>query len=448
MLPTVGRLLRACRGPCINPFLEFGGKAFISSAMPPHLEPGKASTLADEARLPPHANYTESPTTFYAQQALECADINPGIQKAIIHPDGELTVALPVPNAQGEIELFNAHLVMHNNARGPFLGGLMYHPDVTLDALRSLAALNTWKFALFDLPLGGAKMGVPCDPRGMEIRMQEKLTRKLTSAMGPCLGPTLCIPSADIGTDERHMAFIFDQFAKQKGFSPGVVTGKPLSLHGSYGRDSAGGRGACIAARMFLKAYLKKPLPGTTVTIQGFGKIGAWTAQLLQEAGAKVIGVSSAETAVYNENGLDIKALREHVSQGRYLAEFPEGTAIAGTVNADNVHRLQSRMVLEASNGGITVEANKVLADKGVPVCPDLFSAGGAGIVSFFEWTQNLQQMRWDEDEILRMQERTMEQAFESMRRYHDQGGLSWRTSAYMVALQRLAAADAQRGHD
>mmetsp|Transcript_28219 Transcript_28219/g.71949 ORF Transcript_28219/g.71949 Transcript_28219/m.71949 type:complete len:464 (-) Transcript_28219:476-1867(-) len=418
---------------------------------------------------PDQPKYELMATAVYVHEALEQMDgkVNPGIVKSILHPDREMTVQLPVPMDSGEIELFSAHLVQHNNSRGPFKGGVIFHQDVTLEGMRSLAALNTWKTAIMDVPFGGAKGGVAVDPRLLSVREQEKLTRKMVSALQHILGPVVCVPAPDIGTDERHMAWIFDQFSRIRGYSPAVVSGKPLWLHGIHGRESAAGRGAAITTREFMKKIMRSRVAGSTFIVQGFGKVGSWAAELVTEQGGKVIAVASSETAVFNEAGLDIAALRAHVASGKYLAEYPGGTAIpndasfleipcdvvipaavAGTINADTAPKLQCSAVVEAANAGITPEGNAILARRGIPVCPDLVTSGGGVVMSFFEWVQNMQNMQWDQEEVFRRQESYMTAAFTAMHHLARDRGVPLRTAAYMVALERLARSAGNRGHE
>eukprot|EP00775_Hariotina_reticulata_P010391 gene10391-10549_t len=252
-----------------------------------------------------------------ALRAMEILEIHPKLQEAILNPDKKLSVELRVPMDNGEVEVFMAHRVQHNNSRGPFKGGFKYHPEASLDDVESLASLNTWKTAAMDVPFGGAKGGVVVDPTNLSARELEKLTRKLVQSMKEVLGPWTDIPAPDIGTDERVMAWIFDEFSKHKGFSPAVVTGKPLHLHGSRGRDTATGRGVLYAAREFLKSSLYTKVQDCSFVIQGFGKVGGWTARFLHEAGGRVVAVSDSKGATLNEKGLDIPRLQGRTASNR-----------------------------------------------------------------------------------------------------------------------------------
>ncbi|EFJ44182.1 hypothetical protein VOLCADRAFT_65188 [Volvox carteri f. nagariensis] len=414
-------------------------------------------------------------TSVYVKEASEAAfnilDFDPQVEKAILNPDREVKVNLVVPMDNGEVNMYDAYRVQHNNVLGPFKGGIIFHPAVNLENMRSLASLNTWKFALLNVQFGGSKGGVAVDPRTLTDREVEKLTRKYVQALQEVIGPRTDIPAPDINTDERHMAWIFDQYSKLRGFTPAAVTGKPTWLHGIVGRDSAGGRGAAYSTREFMTRTLRRKVAGSSFLIQqGFGKLGSWTAQILQqELGAKIVGVSCSETAVYNENGLDIAALRAHVVQGGLLKDFAGGTgvpnddnfldlpadvlipcAVDGTIHKDNVARcLHFKAVVEAANSALTPDADAVLREHGIPVLPDIYANGGAVIVSFFEWVQNNQNLQWEEDEVKRELDRYLTDAYNALLREQEQYGtsLSLRTAGYLVALKRLQQAELVRGH-
>ncbi|GIL69837.1 hypothetical protein Vretimale_10115 [Volvox reticuliferus] len=413
---------------------------------------------------------TYGQTSVYVKEALNILDFDPQIEKAILNPDREVKVNLVIPMDNGEVNMYDAYRVQHNNVLGPFKGGIIFHPAVNLENMRSLASLNTWKFALLNVQFGGSKGGVAVDPRTLSDREMEKLTRKYVQALQEVIGPRTDIPAPDINTSEKHMAWIFDQYSKLRGFAPAAVTGKPQWLHGIVGRDSAGGRGAAYATREFMTRTLRRKVAGSTFLIQGFGKLGSWTAQILQqEMGAKIVGVSCSETAVYNEDGLDIAALRNHVAQGGLLKDFPGGTgvsncdtfldipadvlipcAVDGTIHKGNVERcLHLKAIVEAANSALTPDADMVLRQHGIPVLPDIFANGGAVIVSFFEWVQNNQNLQWEEDEVKRELDRYLTDAYDALLREQQQYGssLSLRTAGYLVALKRLQRAELVRGH-
>jgi glutamate dehydrogenase (NAD(P)+) len=297
--------------------------------------------------------------------------------------------------------------VQHDDSRGPFKGGLRYHPAVDLDDVRSLASLMTWKTAVMDIPFGGAKGGITLDPAKLSERELERVTRKLVQAIKDVIGPHVDIPAPDMNTGPREMAWIMDEYGKYAGFAPGIVTGKPVHLHGSLGREAATGRGTVIAARELLRAAGAGELAGKAVAIQGFGNVGAWAAELFAEAGAAVVAVSDAFGAVRSEDGargLDVPALRAHVAAGGALAAFSGGTAfppgeilatrcdvlvpaaIGGVLGEAEAERVDARFVVEAANAPTTPGGDAVLRARGIPVLPDILTNGGGVTVSFFEW--------------------------------------------------------------
>ncbi|PNH10330.1 Glutamate dehydrogenase A, partial [Tetrabaena socialis] len=389
-------------------------------------QPARCCGLAAGARACTTTTPTYGRTSVYIKEALGLLDFDPQVEKAILNPDREVKVNLVVPMDNGEVNMYDAYRVQHNNTLGPFKGGLIYHENVSLDNMRSLASLNTWKFALLGVEFGGSKGGVAVDPRGLSEHEVEKLTRKYVQAMREVLGPRIDIPAPDINTDERHMAWLFDEFSKLKGFAPAAVTGW---------------------CRL------------------GFGKLGSWTAQILQqEMGAKIVGVSCSETAVYNEAGLDVAALRAHVAKGGLLKDFAGGTAVPnddtfldlpadvlipcavdGTINSGNVERCKHfKAVVEAANSALTPEADAVLRQCGVPVLPDILANGGTVVVSFFEQVQNNQLMQWEEEDVRRELDRYITDAYDALLREREQHGSSMplRTAGYMVALKRLQRAE------
>mmetsp|Transcript_3026 Transcript_3026/g.8249 ORF Transcript_3026/g.8249 Transcript_3026/m.8249 type:complete len:372 (-) Transcript_3026:776-1891(-) len=366
----------------------------------------------------------------------------------------------------GEIEVFNAFRVQHNNSRGPFKGGLRFHPQVDIDDVRSLASLMTWKTAVMDIPFGGAKGGIAVDPKSMSEREVEKLTRKLVVAIKEVIGTYEDIPAPDMNTGAREMAWFFDEYSKYKGFNPGVVTGKPVYLHGSLGREAATGRGTVFATRELLRALHMGKISDMTYVIQGFGNVGAWAAQIYSEMGGKVTAVSDASGGIHNASGLDIPKLRAFVAAGNRLTEFPDAeridgkelltmpcdvlvpAAMGGVITESNAHKLQCRVVVEAANGPTTPEADLILRDRGITVLPDIYTNGGGVTVSFFEWVQNLQNFKWEEDEVNRKLDRKMTDAFRNIWEIHTNRNIPLRTAAFVLALQKVVQAEVHRGFD
>lgn len=388
------------------------------------------------------------------------------LQRLLLTPQREVLVELVITKDNGEIETFNAYRVQHDDSRGPYKGGLRYHPQVDLDDVRSLASLMTWKTAVMDIPFGGAKGGITVDPKTLSERELEKLTRKLVQSIKDVIGPHEDIPAPDMNTDGRVMSWFFDEYSKFEGFSPGVVTGKPVHLHGSLGREAATGRGTVFATRELLKHSGQGSIAGKSIVVQGFGNVGAWAAQIFAEQGATVIAVSDAFGAVRNDKGLDVPALRQHLAGGGSLDSFQEGSsiskdevlfvpcdvlvpaAIGNVITAENADQLQCKFVVEAANGPTTPEGDQKLRTRGIVVLPDIYTNGGGVTVSFFEWVQNLQNFRWEEDDVNAKLDRAMTEAFLQIWAIHQQKRIPLRTAAFVQALQKVTRAHIHRGFD
>ncbi|KAH7617205.1 hypothetical protein Ndes2526B_g07798 [Nannochloris sp. 'desiccata'] len=422
-----------------------------------------AHPCADQQR---HASSHSENTNTFIKEALQHLEYPDRLQKLLLTPEREVAVELAILRDNGEVATFNAYRVQHDNSRGPYKGGMRYHPAVDIDDVRSLASLMTWKTAVMDIPFGGAKGGVTVDPKSLSERELEILTRKLVQALRPIMGTYEDIPAPDMNTGAREMAWIFDEFSKFAGYSPGIVTGKPVWLHGSLGREAATGRGTVFAIRELLKAMGLGDIFGKTFVIQGFGNVGSWAAQVLHEYGGKVVAVADAFGAVANERGLDIPNLRHHLGEGHSLASFPDGVsipldtilgvpcdvlipaAIGGVITAETVGQLQCKAVAEAANGPTTPEADQELRRRGIIALPDIYTNGGGVTVSFFEWVQNLQNFKWTEQEVNEKLDRAMTEAFANIWKVHQDTGLPLRTSAFVTALQRVTRARIHRGFD
>jgi glutamate dehydrogenase (NAD(P)+) len=399
-------------------------------------------------------------------QALQHLEYPPRLQKLLLTPEREVSVELAILRDDGEVATYQAYRVQHDNSRGPYKGGMRYHPAVDLDDVRSLASLMTWKTAVMDIPFGGAKGGVTVDPKTLSERELEILTRKLVQALRPIMGTYEDIPAPDMNTGAREMAWIFDEFSKFAGFSPGIVTGKPVWLHGSLGREAATGRGTVFAIRELLRALGMGEIKGKTFAVMGFGNVGSWCSQVLYDYGGKVIAVADALGGVANERGLDIPELRRHASENHSLSSFPDGVAIpkesilsvpcdvlipaalGGVITEDNVDTLQCKVVVEAANGPTTPGADKILRSRGIVALPDIYTNGGGVTVSFFEWVQNLQNFKWTEEEVNLKLDKAMTDAFMEIWAVHKETGLPLRTAAFVKALQRVTRARIHRGFD
>mmetsp|Transcript_6808 Transcript_6808/g.18855 ORF Transcript_6808/g.18855 Transcript_6808/m.18855 type:complete len:443 (-) Transcript_6808:1240-2568(-) len=405
-------------------------------------------------------------TNMFITEALEHLQYPERLRKMLLEPVREVSVELELLMDSGEVDTFKAYRVQHSDDRGPFKGGLRYHPQVDIDDVRSLASLMTWKTAVMDIPFGGAKGGITVDPTTLSEREMEGLTRKLVQALKPVLGVYEDIPAPDMNTGGREMAWIFDEYSKYAGFSPGVVTGKPVWLHGSLGRDAATGRGTVFAIREALAALGRGKIEDKTCVIQGFGNVGSWAAEILHEHGGKVVAVADAFGAVANESGLDVPRLRKHVQDQHSLASFPDGKAIekesilevpcdvlipaalGGVITAENAGRIQAKMIAEAANGPTTCEADQVLRERGVPIVPDIYTNGGGVTVSFFEWVQNLQNFKWTEQEVNEKLDFRMTESFRDLWEISTSENLPLRTSAFVLALQRVTRARVHRGFE
>mmetsp|Transcript_21565 Transcript_21565/g.59934 ORF Transcript_21565/g.59934 Transcript_21565/m.59934 type:complete len:452 (+) Transcript_21565:314-1669(+) len=409
-----------------------------------------------------HAENTNS----FIKEALDALGYPQKLQNLLLEADREVQLNLAITRDTGEVNTFKAFRVQHNCSRGPYKGGLRYHPEVNMDDVRSLASLMTWKTALLDIPFGGAKGGICVNVKDLSERELEKLTRRFVQKCRDVIGPLEDIPAPDMNTDGRVMGWIFDEYTKYKGFHPGVVTGKPVFMHGSLGREAATGRGVMFGIRELLKAYSSKGIDGHSFVFQGFGNVGAWAAELAMEKGGIVVAVSDADSAIYNEAGLDIPALRQHVAQKNPLSEFPGGTAldvkellytpcdvlvpaaVGGVITEANASRLQCQFVAEAANGPITPDGDLILRERGIPVLPDIYCNAGGVTVSFFEWVQNLQNLRWDEQEINMRLDRKMTDAFKEVWTIHQSQGVPLRVAAFMKALERVTQSTVARGFD
>ncbi|CAN5224306.1 Glu/Leu/Phe/Val dehydrogenase [soil metagenome] len=373
-------------------------------------------------------------------------------------------VSIPVAMDDGSVEVFAGYRVTHNIARGPSKGGIRYHPDVTLDEVKSLSMWMTWKCALMALPFGGAKGGVVCDPKSLSASELERMTRRYTSEIINDIGPERDIPAPDVGTDGRVMAWIFETYSMNKGHSVlGVVTGKPLSIGGSLGREEATARGSlyCIQA---LSVKEGKRVSDYTVSIQGFGNVGAHLARLLHGEGATVVAVSDSRGGVYNPMGIDIPAALAHKQEAGTLTGLANADpvtneelvelecdifapcALEQVVTAENADRVRATIVCEGANGPVTPAADAILEDRGILVLPDVLANAGGVIVSYFEWVQGLQEYFWREDEVNAKLHDIVGRAFEETWQTRASRDTTMRMAAYGIAVQRVAEATTTRG--
>ncbi|MBD2104149.1 Glu/Leu/Phe/Val dehydrogenase [Leptolyngbya sp. FACHB-261] len=401
----------------------------------------------------------------YLEEAAKELQLDSGLLAILSSPRKVVTVSVPVKLDSGEVRVLVGHRVQHCNILGPYKGGTRYHPAVTLQEVSALAMLMTWKCALLGIPYGGAKGGIALDPNQYSVGELERVTRRYTSELINDIGPAVDIPAPDMGTSSREMAWMMDTYSMNVGHAvPGVVTGKPLSIGGSRGRDLATGRGVMIVVREAL-AERGLSLAGVRVVIQGFGNVGGAAAQLLHDAGAKVLAVSNGRGGIFCETGLDIPALNVYVAQNRQvLAGFPGSIAISNAelltlpcdvlipaalenqITEENVARVQATIVAEAANGPVTLAADRALEARGVTVLPDILANAGGVVVSYLEWVQGLSYVFWDEERVNQEMEGLMVQAYRQVTHQAKLRQVPLRLAAYTLGVGRVAQALADRG--
>ncbi len=396
--------------------------------------------------------------------AAEKCGLEVGLREVLRRPRRALSLSLPVKMDDGTIRVFDGYRVQHSSARGPCKGGIRYHPDVTFDEVKALAAWMTWKCAIVNLPFGGAKGGIVCDPRKLSKDELERLTRRYAYEISPIIGPDKDIPAPDVYTDSQVMAWIMDTYSMTHGSSaPGVVTGKPLFLGGSLGRNEATARGCLFVIRSACEVSGIK-LNRATVAIQGFGNAGSIAAELLAAAGATVIAVSDSRGGILNRAGLNVPELLTHKKKTGSVSGFPNSdpisneallelqcdilipAALENQITLENVDRVQARIVAEAANGPTTPDADAILHQRGVLLIPDILANAGGVTVSYFEWVQDLQELFWDEDDVNRRLERVMVKAFTDVHASAKKYNVDMRTGAYIVGIERVANAMRTRG--
>jgi len=423
----------------------------------------EALTIAAPATMEQETNPWEAQASRFDEAARKLK-LDDGIWKVLSYPAREVIVHIPVQMDDGRIEVFTGYRVQHSNARGPCKGGIRYAPDVSLDEVRALASWMTWKCAVVNIPFGGAKGGVICDPKAMSQGELERMTRRYTASLIEFIGPEKDVPAPDMNTNEQTMAWIMDTYSMHMGQTvTGVVTGKPVNIGGSRGRREATGRGICIVTGQALK-HLNMVPEETTVIVQGFGNVGSNAALLLWEKGYKVIGIGEFDGALFNPDGIDISELMEwkarkgtiHGFAGAQPADKDElilrpcdvliPAATENVITSKNAERIQARILVEGANGPTTVKADKVLEAKGVFVVPDILANAGGVTTSYFEWVQDRMGYFWTEDEVNQRLERIMVDSFNDVLHYAVAHGVNNRIAAYMLAIDRVAYTTKQRG--
>lgn len=391
-------------------------------------------------------------------------NLEPGLYKVLRNPEKQIIVSIPVLMDTGETEVFTGIRVLYNTSRGPGKGGIRFDLNVTLDEVTALAAWMTWKCAVVNVPFGGAKGGVVCDPLHMSAGELERLTRRYTANIIEILGPDSDVPAPDVNTNERVMAWIMDTYSMHKRHTvTAVVTGKPVEMGGSLGRREATGRGCMLVTREALRKA-GMPVEGTRVAIQGFGNVGSVSAYLMAREGMQIVAVSDKEGGIYRPDGLDLPEVLEHVRQHRYLRTYANAehignadlltldcdvlvpAALENVITSKNADRIRARIITEGANGPTTANADRILADKGVLVIPDILANAGGVTVSYFEWVQDRGGYFWDEEMVNQRLERIMVESFAAVAAMADQHQVTLRTAAYMVAINRVASVHRLRG--
>ena len=432
--------------------------------------------MATDYRIPAHKlvrpdkdSFLDEENPFEAMmsrfdKAAELLDLEPGLYKVLRQAEKQVIVSIPVMRDSGEVDVFEGYRVLYNTSRGPAKGGIRFDLNVTLEEVKALAAWMTWKCAVVNIPFGGAKGGVRCDPLAMSGAELEKLTRRYTSGIINMLGPDSDVPAPDVNTNERVMAWIMDTYSMHVGHTTtAVVTGKPVELGGSLGRREATGRGCMIVTKEALQ-HLGKPVKGTSVAVQGFGNVGSVAAQLLAKEGCKIVAIGDRSVSLYNKNGIDIDDAIAYVKKHKNLEGYAKGDLITGaellTLDVDvllpaalenvittrNAAEIKARIICEGANGPTTAAADSILDENGVFVIPDILANAGGVTVSYFEWVQDRGGYFWPEDLVNERLETIMKRSFHDVLDLSRQSRVNLRTAAYMLAISRVASVHRLRG--
>lgn len=399
---------------------------------------------------------------YYFNKAADVLNLSNRLREILWAPIRTIKVDLVIDDDDGKLQHYQGYRVQHNKARGPMKGGLRYHPAMDEDHAAALANLMTWKTAIVDVPFGGAKGGINCDPLTMSEGELNKVTRRFVEQTKEIIGPTIDIPAPDVNTNAKVMGWIMDEYSKYAGFSPGVVTGKPLELFGSEGRDEATGRGIMVVLDEALKSR-GKSWQDIRVAVQGFGNVGSNAARLIAEQGAKITAVADHLGGVSNENGLDVDALSLWAAEHRTVKGFSGGTAfdnmeiitwdvdvlipaaLENAITEDNVNDIKADIIVEGANGPTTPAAHEVLVKRGVLVVPDILANAGGVTVSYFEWAQNIQQFRWQKDRVDEELTHKMREAYAAVRDVAEQEDIDMRIAAFVLGIKRVGKAATSR---
>jgi glutamate dehydrogenase (NAD(P)+) len=405
-----------------------------------------------------------SDSHFFFHKASDVLGLQDKVRQILLAPKRSVKVEIAIEDSNNELQHYTGYRVQHNNARGPMKGGLRFHPSMDEDHAAALANLMTWKTAIVDIPFGGAKGGIDCDPHSMSDDDLSRVTRLFVEQMKDVIGPTIDIPAPDVNTDGKVMSWIMDEYSKYNGFSPAVVTGKPVHLFGSEGREEATGRGVLIVLAEALKDR-NRSFPDVTVAIQGFGNVGSNAARLIAEQGARIIAIADHTGGVTNSKGLDIPALIDWAAESGGVKGFSGGEAFDGAeiitwdadvlipaaleaaITEDNAAQVRASIVVEAANAPTTPAADAILNERGIFIIPDILANAGGVTVSYFEWTQNIQQYRWELDRINDELSKTMRKAYRAVCDTAQQEQVDMRTAAFALAIRRVGRAALSRTH-
>ena len=400
----------------------------------------------------------------YFEMAADRLKLPDDLRVVFWTPYREVTVQIPVKLSDGKIHVYSGYRIQHNGARGPYKGGVRFHPEVDVDEVRALASLMTWKTAVAGVPFGGAKGGVNCPAERLERSELQKITRSFMDKIEKVLGPTRDIPAPDVNTNAQVMAWMMDEYGKLHGHTPAICTGKPIALEGSYGREAATGRG-CVYMFREAAPHLGLSPADTTFVVQGFGNVGSWAARIMQQLGAKMVAVSDAHGAIRNDAGIDANALHDHIAAGGKITDFPGAekidpddliavpcdvfipAALGGMIHEGNADRMQCKVIVEGANSPTTPAADQILRDKDVYIIPDVMANAGGVVVSYFEWVQNLQHFRWDEREVNDKLGTIMRRAYREVSARAREEGIDLREAAYLVGIERVVEAAQIRGY-
>ncbi|PKB71638.1 MAG: glutamate dehydrogenase [SAR202 cluster bacterium Io17-Chloro-G6] len=408
-----------------------------------------------------HSTFDE--VNLFFDDAADRLELSSGLREMLKRPWRELQVQVPVRMDNGEVQVFTGFRVQHNGARGPYKGGVRYHPEADLEEVRALASLMTWKTALVDLPYGGSKGGVQVDPGQLSQGELNRLTRRYTLSIEHLIAPNRDIPAPDMGTNAQTMAWMMDAYGQLHGHSPAIVTGKPVEMGGSLGREAATGRGVAILLQEAARD-LGLDTQGARIVVQGFGNVGSWAAQIMHDSGCRIIAVSGVDGGVYNPRGLDIKRLQDFQKITGGVTGFTGGeqisnrellelecdvlvpAAIDNVITEDNARFIKAPLILEAANHPITPEADQILSGGGITILPDILVNAGGVVVSYFEWTQNLQEFHWEESRVNEELKKTLLRAYQEVRTRSVNQAITHRQASFEVGVQRVARAVELRG--